>query len=134
MSKLLTFAGITAIVLTGCATEAAFNEQAQRWVGKNADDLVMQKGPPASSATLSNGNRVLQYERIEHRVSGGQSYTTYRSVNVNGTMVSVPVNNTIPVSSKTDTCILRFVVDPSNTIVSWNKTGNDCVAEPDAKK
>jgi len=94
----------------------------------------MRKGPPTSSATLSNGNRVLQYERSENRVSGGNSYTTYRTVNVNGTLVQVPVNNTIPVSSTTRTCDLRFVVDPSNTIISWNKAGNHCVADPEPKK
>ena len=134
MDKLLTFAIISVIALSGCATEAAFNEQAQQWVGKNADDLILAEGPPTSSATLSTGGRVLQYERSAHVMSGGNSYTTYRSVYSNGLWTSVPVTNTVPVSSHTQSCMVRFVVDQSNTIISWTKEGNRCVAKPLEKK
>ena len=129
------------MALSGCATRpttAAFDEQAQQWIGKNADELVMQKGPPTSTFTLSNGGRVFQYERSVNVVSGGGTYamptTTYISSGPNaGTWVQGQAVHSLPVGSKTLNCTVRFTVDTSNTIIAWSKEGNRCVARPTPK-
>ena len=96
----------------------AFDEQTQQWVGKNADELVTRKGPPTSTFTLSNGNRVFQYESSENWPGA----------------YSIFGGGTSPVASANLNCSVRFTVDTSNTIIAWSKDGNYCVAGPEAKK
>ena len=142
MYRLLAFCVLCILGISGCATrptQEAFDEQAQQWVGKNADDLVTQKGPPTSAFTLSNGNRVFQYERSANVVTGGGSYTMPTSSYVSsgpaaGTWVQGQAVHAVPIRSSNLNCNLRFTVDTRNTIIGWSKDGNSCVARPEAKK
>ncbi len=136
MFRLLAFFIISIVTLSGCATTAtqeAFDEQAQQWIGKNADELVRQKGPPTRTFTLSNGNRVFEYERTEDIVT--MPTTTYIPGGpLGGTLVRGQTVHEDPLQTLILTCSLRFTVDTSNTIVAWSKEGNSCVAQPDVKK
>jgi len=136
MFRLLVFPVIYIFILSGCATTAtqeAFDEQAQQWIGKNADELVRQKGPPTRTFTLSNGNRVFQYERTEDIVT--MPTTTYVPGGpLGGTLVRGQTVHEDPLRTLILTCSLRFTVDTGNTIIAWSKEGNACVARPDVKK
>mgnify|MGYP001584439521 CR=1 FL=1 len=136
MFRLLAFFIISIVTLSGCATTAtqeAFDEQAQQWIGKNADELVRQKGPPTRTFILSNGNRVFQYERTEDIVT--MPATTYIPGGpMGGSMVRGQTVHEDPLRTLILTCSLRFTIDTSNTIIAWSKEGNSCVARPDVKK
>jgi len=167
MFRLLAFFIISIVILSGCATrptQEAFDEQqVQQWIGKDADDLVTQNGPPTSTFTLSNGNRIFQYMHSENVVSGGVSYPMPTIPNIQyehsenvvsgegsyspmpiptyipggpygGTGVQGQTAAAIPIHSATLTCNVRFTVDTSNKIIAWSKEGNGCVARPEAKK
>lgn len=142
MFRLLAFSIISIVTLSGCATrptQEAFDQQAQQWIGKNADGLVIQKGPPTSTFTLSNGNRVFQYERSEYVVIGGDTYsmptTTYIPGGpLGGSRVQGQTILEDPVLSLNLNCSVRYIIDTSNTIIAWSKDGNNCVARPEAGK
>ena len=127
--------------ILGCAnrpTKEAFIERAQAWVGRNADELVIKVGPPTSTFTLSNGDRVFEYQRSQNVTTGGGSYTMPTTTYIpggplGGTFVQGQQVHQMPVSSGTLTCNVRYVVDKNNIITSWSADGNACVARPAPK-
>jgi hypothetical protein len=131
---------ITAILalIAGCAnqpTKEAFVQQAQQWVGQNADALVIRLGPPTSTFTLSDGNRVFQYSKAMDVTSGGGSYIVPTSSYIAsgplaGTWVHGQQAYTLPVTSSHLACDVRYLVDKSNKIIDWSSAGNYCVAVP----
>ncbi len=139
-----------AAVLAGCATTANYERALNTWVGVNADNLVVSWGPPQNSYTLSDGGKVLEYDRQRSFQTGGGTYTTpvttYNSGNVNlyggGGMVNGNYTGTsttyvpqrAPVQTWNMRCITRFTVDSNNVIRHWTWEGNDCRArEPSGR-
>ncbi len=57
---------LMALVLTACAN---WDSIAGSWVGKKADDLIFNWGPPAAVYELDDGRKTLTF--IHHRLSGG---------------------------------------------------------------
>lgn len=59
-------------VLAGCATvEQEFDEVKNAWQGASYDEVVTRWGPPARSATLSDGRQTHTWISQEAAVSGG---------------------------------------------------------------
>lgn len=135
---------ILAVLLSGCATKANYEKVLDSWIGSNADNLVMKWGPPASSYSLSNGGRVLEYSKQRNVQIGGYTttvpQTTYSSGtasaygpngsaygNYSGTSTKY-VQRTAPVQNIVKQCITRFTVNAQGTITKWIWEGNDCKA------
>ena len=110
--------------------KASFAQTVDIYVGKNADDLVLAKGPPSSSFTLSTGAKVFEYSRSQTVMRGGNSYTTMQPVYVpnanGGSWVSVPTQQATPVSSFEYNCKILFKISPANIVESWSAQGNGC--------
>lgn len=61
-----------AVLATGCATlEQEFNEVKAAWQGAPYDEVVTRWGPPARSATLSDGRQTHTWMSQEVPVGGG---------------------------------------------------------------
>ena len=61
-----------AVLATGCATlEQEFNEVKEAWQGAPYDEVVTRWGPPARSATLSDGRQTHTWVSQEVPVGGG---------------------------------------------------------------
>lgn len=138
MRRLAVSALTFAAVLAGCA---ATNEEATRkfqaemdgYVGRPVDELILARGVPTASATLSNGGKVLEYSSSRTSVSGGYSYLTYTPVFVpnstgGGTWISVPSHQTAPIHSMELRCKLTFQVAPDHKVLNWRAEGNDCLS------
>lgn len=127
---------IAALLLTGCGAakkrEASFQTEMNGYVGNSADALIRSRGVPTSTATLSDGGRVLEYSKSRTVVSGGGSFTVNKSVYVPsstggvGTWVSVPQQQAVPVSSRDESCKLIFEISADNLVMGWKSEGRDC--------
>lgn len=120
-------------MLAGCASleqrKAAFARNMDIYVGKTADDLVIAEGPPSSTFRLSSGGQVFEYFKTRTVLHGG-SYTVMQPVFVpganGGSWVSVPAQQSLPVSSSEYSCKLLFRISAKNMVESWSARGNDC--------
>ena len=138
------FVALLLTLLSGCATTANYEKILNSWVGTSVDNLVMQWGPPSNSYPLSNGGRVLEYDRQRTVQIGGYTTmvpeTTYNTgtVNAYGTggsaygnysgMSTTYVPQTSPVQNIAMQCITRFTVNAQGIITNWAWQGNDCRA------
>lgn len=127
----------SAAILSGCGiaqrqeAEKAFQLEMEGYVGRSADEILMARGVPTSTAELSNGGRVLEYSSNRSVTSGGGSYTVNKPVYIPdpsgpGRWVNVPTQSTNPVHTRQKQCKLIFVVLPENVVQSWKADGNDC--------
>jgi hypothetical protein len=99
----------------GCATQAKFKAKMETWIGADADRLIRQNGPPDQSATLSNGDKVLQY-------TSDSGVISHSSI--------MPATGVMITSHRRDWCVIRFDVRGSdNTIREVGFEGNDCVSK-----
>lgn len=123
------------LLLSGCVSQeqrkAKFFQSMDAFVGGTADDLVLAKGPPSNSFTLSTGGRVFEYLRNQTVTSGGGSYPAVDSVFVHdhrgrGGWVSVPSYRSFPVSTAEYYCKILVRISPANIVESWSSEGNDC--------
>ncbi len=121
---------VAAATLAACATEEHYNRILAGWVGRHVDDLMVRWGPPDRSAALSDGRKVIAYDRERTVTSGG--HTRYeRVVTEDGDdVIYVPV--TTPVRTRVLSCETRFVIAQQGIIESWSHDGNNCVARPPA--
>lgn len=127
------------LVMAGCAST---NEEAIRkfqtemdgYVGKSVDELILVRGVPTATATLSSGGKVLEYSTQRSSVSGGYSYLTYTPVFVpnssgGGTWISVPSHETAPISTSEWRCKLTFQISVDHKVLNWRAEGNDCLSQ-----
>jgi hypothetical protein len=108
--RLLIAIVLSFLVLAGCETmelrKVNFAQSNDRFIGKNADDLVMAKGPPTSAFTFSSGGRVLEYSKSWTEVNGGGYFS--------------------PPIYFQKSCKLRFKISTANIVESWSSEGNAC--------
>lgn len=122
------------VTLTGCTSleqrKATFAQGIDIYVGKNADDLVLAKGPPTSTFTLSTGARVFEYLSTHTVIRGGGNFTSFQPVFVpntaGGNWVQVPTQQSTPLSSYEYSCKILFKISRSNIVESWTAEGNGC--------
>lgn len=131
-------------LLTGCATQAKYAAKVQTWVGHHTDTLISQWGPPTTSTALSNGGKVLEYDRSHTVHTGGGTYylpmTNYGSgtVNAYGSDGTASANYSgsvtqqmpmyVPPSTKINWCKTRFTTNAQSVIINWSIEGNNCTS------
>ena len=121
-------------LLSACASEAQrkarFYQAMDPFVGGTADDLVLAKGPPSNSFTLTTGGRVFEYMQRQTVTSGGDSYPIGGPVVVSdrhgGGWVLPPVYHRIPVTTAEYYCKILVRISPANVVESWSAEGNGC--------
>jgi hypothetical protein len=130
--------------LAGCKTTENYQKILRSWVGVHSDRLIMNWGPPTATYPLSNGGKVLEYNKEKNFQMGGDTIsvpqTTYHSGNINtygvgnsqhGTYSgssTTYVQQTTPVHNITWKCVTRFTVNEEGIITSWAHEGNHCKA------
>ena len=124
------------VFISACAnqpTQEAVSQQ--RWVGQNADTLVSRLGPPTSTFTTGEGDRVFQYSVSTRAISDRDAellpLSTYLKTGpALGTIVQAQRIHSEPFGSSTPPCEIRFTVDKTNTIISATSRGSDCADAP----
>lgn len=110
---------------------ARFQAEMDGFIGKSSDELILAKGVPTGAATLTTGDKVLEYSKSRIETVGGGSYTVNNPVFVSrpggtGSWIYVPSQQTQPVQSWEVSCKLIFQVSPDNKVLSWKAEGNGC--------
>lgn len=121
-------------LLPGCTSQAQrkakFYQSLDPFVGGTADDLVLAKGPPSSSFTLTTGGRVFEYAESHSVTSGGGTYPVGGSVFVSdhhgGGWIAPPVYSSFPITTKEYYCRVLIRISPENRVESWSWEGNGC--------
>jgi hypothetical protein len=122
------------LMVSACASEAQrkarFYQAMDPFVGGTADDLVLAKGPPTNSFTLTTGGRVFEYTQRQTVTSGGGSYPVGGPVVVadghGGGWVLPPVYHRVPVTTAEYYCKILVRISPANLVESWSAEGNGC--------
>lgn len=122
------------LILYGCGSlekrRDTFAAQMDAFVGQSIDEVIKVKGVPTGTADLVSGGRVVEYAKSKMVTSGGGTYTTYRSVYVpnayGGSYISVPVIQTVPVSTSEANCKVLITVSKDNLVENWKAEGNNC--------
>ena len=126
-----------AIALASCETAEGYRQQVAVWHGQDADDLMIQWGPPDEMAELSDGRLLWVYKKIEERHGGGyydQEFVnrSYRYRNKDGKVQTRHVTDSYPVwippYTTRHNCNTHFVVSPENTVLDITFNGQGCVA------
>jgi len=130
--------GFTFIALLfGCATTANYEKMLSSWMGASADSLVQSWGPPDNSYQLSDGGKVLTYNKSRNMTLYTQTpVTTYQNGTVStmgmyggGSVGSYSGTSTSYVNTPMNinqNCTTRFTVNSSGRITNWAWEGNAC--------
>lgn len=122
------------LLLCGCASQAQrkakFYQSLDPFVGGTADDLVLAKGPPSNSFTLTTGGRVFEYAQSRSVTSGGGSYPIGEPVLVSdhhgGGWIAPPIYHSFPVTTTEYYWRVLVRISPANIVESWSWEGNGC--------
>jgi len=77
-------------LIAACATQTDIDS----WIGSSYDDLILTYGVPVAEASLSNGNRMIEFHHSRF------------------------------IQSNEYECTLRFLVDPDDFVVRGDSRGN----------
>lgn len=114
------FAALLAVLVAGCASTAAYEKMLDGWLGKPADALVAEWGPPQATYTYDDGRKSLQYrERSTHTVPPVTGYNPY----------GVQDNTLFSGYTRELVCITTFEADAGGIIRSWKWKGNACAVD-----
>lgn len=114
------------LLLTGCATHAAFREGMDAWVGKPVDALVGELGPPHAAHRLNNGGAVLQWTTEQNTVIPVPQQT-YGTASAYGNTLAYQSTTTPGAYNIHLACTVRVTVSPDGLIQSWASSGNNCI-------
>lgn len=124
--KTLIAALVAAALLTGCAREPGNDPHTamQSWKGQNVDDVILAWGPPARTAELSNGTRVMEWEK-QQRVYIPNNPVSYNTITAtNGATTSHTQTTSNPGGSVAAwTCYRRFEVNRDNIVTGYSFEG-----------
>ena len=127
------------VSLAGCAAarqkrEAeAFQARMDALIGGSGDEVLREFGVPTSTVALSDGSRIVEYNKRESRTSGGGSYAVPKTVFVNpgngspGVWVNTTQQQFTPVTTRTESCKLLFEISPTGIVKTWKAEGNACI-------
>lgn len=89
------------------------------WIGKDADELIKQWGPPLRDFRMENGNRILEYG---HDAKPGP-VVAKRSAGSPPADLAYKDQGGI-------SCGITITASPKNIIIKWTDKGNSCVTKP----
>ncbi|MCK5616589.1 hypothetical protein KAR91_82780 [Candidatus Pacearchaeota archaeon] len=92
--KKIVFVLILFLAVTGCATTGYDDEEMSQYIGYQKDQLIIEFGVPTNEYTLDNGNKIIEYEKIETYSYGPNIATDISSV--------------------------RFITDPDGIVIDYN--------------
>ncbi|MES1981001.1 MAG: hypothetical protein V4443_00870 [Pseudomonadota bacterium] len=109
------------------SSSMAIKQDAAKWVGRSADDLVVAKGVPTNTYLLDGGGREFEYFQV------------YKTLIVKS---RVPLNTDLRVDavnqqrglseiysrekSKVPSCVLIFEIGADNLVKKWSLEGDKC--------
>jgi hypothetical protein len=106
-----------AAAVAACASSADYEKAVAVWIGKHADALVAEWGPPQATYTYEDGRRALQYREREVRetapVMGFDPYTMRDRVIHSGSVREL-------------VCVTTFETDPGGIVRTVKFRGNAC--------
>lgn len=123
MKRLL---AVAALLLAGCMTPGGFRDSMNAWIGRHADQLVGQMGPPQSVYALSGGGAVLQWSSSRNAVIPVPQQT-YGTVSAVGNTAYLRTTTMPSAYNIHLACTVRVTVSADGVIQSWNSEGNNCV-------
>jgi hypothetical protein len=118
-------------LLSGCATEqfrppattSRYQEMLAAWKNRDINDLIYAWGPPNSTFTMPNTNRMFTWDNI--KIGPAVTNTSGSSVYVGrGLAIGSGQSETF---TKTWDCYTTAISDSTGTIISWKLRGNNCV-------
>ena len=125
MNKMLkiTFIGVVAVLISGCASHEKFALKYDSWLGKNISQLINQIGYPDRTFSLPNKNKVYVYERSRMysipsfpMMGYGGGYGAYAMFGYGGSELIQ------------ETCKLFIEANKKGNILKWASRGNHCVS------
>lgn len=116
---------IIMLTLSGCATEAKYQEILRGWVGQDELSLVRGWGPPARSYE-AGGHKFLEYSREGNMYLPGTAPTYQTSVY--GNTAYTNTYGGTPAMNIALSCITTFEI-AEGKIVGGTWRGNNCTAE-----
>lgn len=124
-------------LVAGCTvpTPQAYRETVQSWVGRPLDDLALNWGAPDRTITLSDGSRLIEYDRQSPRYLPGTSYMEHAPVVVRDAdgrrrVTYAPVWRQGPPTLIFERCMTRFRIGRDNRVQDVTFEGPSCVAYP----
>lgn len=116
---------IAALLLSGCATEAKYNNKLNTWLGQDELKLIHRWGPPQRTYE-TGGSKFLTYVDSGNVVMPGTppSYTT----NVYGSTAYTTATPGMPAQNIALDCETTFEIKDAK-ITDWSWRGNNCVSE-----
>jgi hypothetical protein len=114
--------------LTGCATyrprsTVHFQRLLDTWKTKDINNLVYTWGPPTSTFTMPNGNKMFTWAHIKLGAPSAESpVVPGLSGSPSAAFGQIRSASTTPVWD----CAITAITDSSNTIISWQLKGSDC--------
>ena len=120
-------------LLSGCATEqyhprasaALYQKMLDTWTNKDINDLIYAWGPPSSTFTMPNTNKMFTWDNI--KIGPTVTNTNGSSVYL-GRGVSVGSGQSTTFT-KTWDCYSTAITNSTGTILSWKLKGNNCLLE-----
>lgn len=127
-----------ALVLAACATTEGYRQQTSLLMGRPANALLVEMGPPVSRDRMAGGGEVWTYYRQRDHYSPGGPRTVQRSRTVTYRDEHGVRRQRIETWDETvydpprewsTSCETRFVIDRTGIVVDFRFEGSDCVAE-----
>lgn len=123
-----------AVLLSACASveipTPTLEQDAQRWVGRPAAELIAAKGEPSKTITrkYETGElieKTLEYSGAAAFGNAAQNNNRLQPVLLNGQWVMVS-DGTVSTTAKPVECKLSFKTDANQVVRSWTAEGKSC--------
>lgn len=100
---------VAVLAITGCATQAKYEESLRSWEGSDASDLVARWGVPLRTIDLDGGKKAYEYYEGQNNAIYGRN----------------PYSNTVTQTNYQVGCATTFIIS-NGKVESWSYRGNIC--------
>lgn len=136
--RVLIYVCLLPLLLGGCATTKEYGQKVSSWIGHTVDDLYSKLGKPSSTETLTDGGKIVSYERKEVVKDVSENKATQplasndggvtKSANRNPNEQISAGKETASTKTRTVSCTTRYKTDNTGVVRSWTIDGNGCKA------
>lgn len=131
----MALAGLLALTACTFPTQQAYRETVTTWVGRPLDQLALTWGVPDRSIDLSDGTRLIEYDRQTARYVPGMRYmdqvpVVVRDAQGRRRVTYATVWREGPSSTIVERCLTRFRIGRDNRVQEVAFEGPSCVAYP----